>query len=372
MRSLTASLGLLVLVAAIVIAIGMSLPLVRELYERSIFLWVSLASAVGLGALLVIAPFRAQTPVKRRLFFFGLVAVVAAVQVIRIYQDRGSPSLLTASPEVLAFFRELVHFVEYGSLAFLATRLLQKEVGGILLYLTVFAYGFIVGIADETVQWLHAFRVGDLRDVVTNGVSVSLGLLYRAGLEPAPPPRTTPAGRALALVLLGLCPLVFFQFYLRTQTGHRICDERQNCFHSNYTEKELAETAEDRTNRWVGLPPGSLARDRPRFWAWEDYFLTEAKAHFRLAVDAANVNDWNTACAELRILTTRFAPAIPVIGIRLQDYPCQGLEPEGFRSQVFDHLLIDADPTKWRAPAALAGLALLVSGAVLSRPRRNR
>jgi VanZ family protein len=368
MRSFIVSLALLVLMAAIVIAIGISLPLVRHLYERPIFLWVSLVSAAFAGVMLVVTPFRAQTSRKRKLLFFGLFAVIMAVQVIRIYQDRGSPSLLTASPEVLAFFRELVHIVEYGVLALLAARLLQREIGGFLLYLTVLAYAFIAGIADETVQWLHAFRVGDLRDVMTNGVSASLGLLYTAGLAPAPPRRATTAGRWLASILLALSPVLFTEFYIRTQTGHIICDETQNCFISNYTSSELHALAEERASLWAAAPPGSTAREKPTFWAREDYFLTEARAHFRLANEAAADEDWSTACAELHILTTRFTPATSVLGVRPQDYPCHR-RPAGSRSRVFHHLDIEAEPAKWRASAALGGLVLMALSAVISRPR---
>lgn len=193
MRPFSMTLALLALMAAAVIGIGLSLPLARHLYEQPLFLWISLASATTLGILLIIAPLRAQSPAKRKLIFFGLVAAVTAFQVIRLYLDRGSPPLLTASPETLAFFRELVHIVEYGLLAFVAARLLEKDISAWLLYLTALAYALVVGTADETMQWLHAFRVGDWRDVITNGVSAASGLFYHAGLSPSPPRRVSPA-----------------------------------------------------------------------------------------------------------------------------------------------------------------------------------
>jgi hypothetical protein len=264
---------------------------------------------------------------------------------------------LTASPEVLAFFRELVHIVEYGCLAFLAARLLEGEIGGWLLYFTVLAYALIVGTADEMLQWLHAFRVGDPRDVITNGVSASSGLLYHAGLSSVMPRRSTTRGRRLATTLLALSPLIVTEFYLQTQRGHRICDRSRVCFLSNFSEVELAAQAAERRVRWADIPVGALSAEEPRLWALEDYFLTEARAHFRIAVDAANVDDWETACAELHILKTRFSPSIPAIGVRLQDYPCRR-EPENFDSRVFNHLASDVRPARWRALAALAGLAL--------------
>jgi hypothetical protein len=223
-----------------------------------------------------------------------------------------------------------------------------------------------VGIADETVQWLHAFRVGDLRDALTNGVSASLGLLYMAGLRPALRRPTTAAGRWLAALLLALTPITFVEFYLRTQTGHWICDGRQNCFISNYPSSELSALAAERASLWSASAPGSLAKDNPKFWKREDYFLTEARAHFRLANEAASAEEWRAACGELHILVTRFAAATSGLGVRPQDYPCRG-EPENFRSRAFHHLDTEVEPAKWRVVAALVGLVLAALGTMLSR-----
>ena len=73
--------------------------------------------------------------------------------------------------------------------------------GGAVLYLAALLYVFIVGMEDETVQWHHAFRVGDLRDVRLNAVCGTMGLLYLAGLGSTPPARITRAARGLVLVL---------------------------------------------------------------------------------------------------------------------------------------------------------------------------
>lgn len=155
---------------------------------------------------------------------------------------------------------------------------------------------------------------------------------------------------------------------MQTQTGHRICDENRSCFKSNFSETELSAQAEEREVRWAGHPEGSLSAEEPRLWAREDYFLTEARLHFRVAVEAANVEDWRTACAELQIVTRYFAPSIPVIGIRLQDYPCHS-EPMDFESRVFNHLVSDRRPVIWRTLAALAGAVLMLWAGIFSRSR---
>lgn len=370
MGSILWKLSALLLAGLAIIAAGMALPLVRDLYERPFFLWASMISALVAAALLVLGPVRAETSFRRKSLFVGLAALISLVQVVGIYEDFGSPSLFVPGPLILGFFRELVHILEYGVLAYLATRLLQAEMGGLPLYLSAIAYAFIVGIVDETVQWHHAFRVGDLRDVHLNAVSALLGLLYRAGLLPAPRAHVRPAGRRLMLALSILVPLLYTEFYLRTQSGHWICDERNNCFISHYSARELAEAAADRARRWQDISRGSLAEEnrRPSFWALEDYFLTEARAHFRLGNEAGASGDRATACGEIGILLRYYPPSVPAMGVRPQDYDCRR-EPAGFRSRAFGRLETQARPSVLRALAAATAVGLAGAAWLASRDR---
>ncbi len=101
---------------------GMALPLIRYLYDRPGFLWVSMASAAAVGLLLVVAPVRARVSLRRKVLFSGLAAGLALAQVVSVYLDFGAPPLWTAGPEILAVFREMVHILLYGFLAFAASR----------------------------------------------------------------------------------------------------------------------------------------------------------------------------------------------------------------------------------------------------------
>jgi hypothetical protein len=359
MPRLLRALVLLSLLAIAVVAIGMALPLIRYLYERPAFLWVSMVSAVAVGLFLVIAPVRARTSLRRKVIFSGSAAGVALVQVANVYLDFGAPSLWTPGPEILVVFREMVHILLYGFLAFTASRLLKTDLGGRALAITAFAYAFTAGIVDETVQWLHAFRVGDLRDVHLNGISAAAGLLYGAALAPLPRSQPTRTGRLLMTLFLIVLPLLYVEFYLRTQTGHRICNASDNCFTSHFSTEELADEVNDRTARWKLVPTGALAGGavEPRFWAFEDYFLTEARAHFRLANEAAAVGDWGTACPEIQILVEFYPPSVRAMGVRPQDYNCPNAA-RGFRSQAFGHLGTRVRHGRWRLYAVLVSCLL--------------
>jgi hypothetical protein len=360
------SLAILILLAISVVAIGMALPLIRYLYERPGFLWISMASAVTVGFFLIVAPIRARVPFRRRLLFSSLAAGLALFQVTNVYLDFGAPPIGEPTPETLAVFREMVHVLLYGFLAFAASRLLRTDLGGRALVITAFAYAFVTGMTDETVQWLHAFRVGDIRDIHLNGVSAVVGLLYGAALAPIPALRATRAGATLMALLLAAIPPLYTEFYLRTQTGHRICDADDNCFISNFSVEELASIAMDRTERWKLISPGKLAGRgvEPRFWAFEDYFLTEARAHFRLANEAATAGDWATACPEIRFLVDFYTPSLRAMGVRPQDYNCPS-KVRGFRSQAFGHLETQVRQTRWRLLAILT--SLLLAGIGLGR-----
>jgi len=358
--------------AVAAVTLGMALPLLSNLYEQPFFLWVSLVSAIGVGSVAVLAPFRARTPLRRKLFFLGVAASVVAAQAVHLYQVHGSPSLWEASPQSLAIFREMFHIVLYGFLAIAATRLLQFEIGWPALTITGLAYAVTVGIVDETVQWLHAFRVGDIRDVALNGVSACAGLIYQASLWPAPPGRrTTPIAKWLVLACLGAAPLLFAEFYLRTQTGHLICNDDANCFNSHFTEGSLESLAKERQDRWTGLAPGSLTEENqiPVFWRLEDYYLTEARAHLRLANGTAAQGNLRSACLEMEVLSTYYHPSLRGLGARPEALPCPDTAGGG-RSQAFRHLDTEAHPGRWRAVAAAVALALSVVGVVISQ-RRN-
>jgi hypothetical protein len=173
----------------------------------------------------------------------------------------------------------------------------------------------------------------------------------------------------VVLGLLFTSPLFFVEFYLRTQTGHRICDEKGPCFTSHFTESELRALARDRMERWQGVAPGSLTgeNEEPVFWRREDYFLTEARAHLRLANHAAASGNPRVACIEMTVLTTHYAPSLHGLAAAPERLSCAEEELGGGESRAFQHLDTGARPFVFRASAAAAALVLLALGAAVSR-----
>lgn len=76
------------------------------------------------------------------------------------------------------FFTEKTHVVTYGLLGCLTMRDVLKSSGSkILPYLFALLFVVSVSAADEIFQWFLPYRVGDLRDVITNVLAGSLGIL---------------------------------------------------------------------------------------------------------------------------------------------------------------------------------------------------
>ena len=78
------------------------------------------------------------------------------------------------------FFAEKLHIPEYGLLGYLALRDLSragKQNGFIADALCVFCFVALVGSLDEVFQLLLPYRVFELRDILTNVLSGSLGIL---------------------------------------------------------------------------------------------------------------------------------------------------------------------------------------------------
>jgi len=75
------------------------------------------------------------------------------------------------------FIAEKLHIIEYGLLAWLAIRDLDKKNRGILMAgLLAFIFTALVGVTDEGFQKLLPWRVCEIRDMITNSVSAIFGI----------------------------------------------------------------------------------------------------------------------------------------------------------------------------------------------------
>jgi VanZ family protein len=72
---------------------------------------------------------------------------------------------------------EAIHFLEYGVLGFLLYQALRHHIHDKGIYFIAFLIGALVGIFDESLQWMIPRRVWDFRDLGLNALSTGLLLV---------------------------------------------------------------------------------------------------------------------------------------------------------------------------------------------------
>ena len=170
--------------------------------------------------------------------------------------------LLGRNPE------EALHFIEYGVLGFLLFRALSHRIRDPTVYFSAAMIGCMVGMVDETIQWITPRRFFDYRDIWLNAFS---GLLVQIAIDRGLQPRyiKTPIRpysiqvlcrlAAVLLVFFGFCLsntpariewLAFkvpsMQYLLEGDTamseyGHRIKDPDIGVFYSRFSGRQLIE-----------------------------------------------------------------------------------------------------------------------------------
>jgi VanZ like family len=198
---------------------------------------------------------------------------------------------------------ERFHLVEYGALTWLYYRAWHER--GDLTSLVFPALAtFMVGIFDEGLQWLVPARVGELRDVLLNGVSIACGLVFSIGLEPPVGDRwTLNRSRRRALAgFAGAALLALAAFFHAVHLGHLVIDPEAGEFFSRYSATELIEASRDRRARWQSAPPLTLRRT-----SIEDHYLAEGAWHVQRRNE---VEDPQRVWHENLILEKYFAPVL--------------------------------------------------------------
>src|SRR4026208_1523333 len=157
------------------------------------------AIAVLAAAAIVAAILRIR---QNRLLRYGaLLAAVAGAIWFSIVEATGN-----ADVDVVQRF----HFVEYGIITFLFYRAWRALEDPAILLLPALA-GLLVGTADEWLQWFIPNRVGEIADILLNGIAIGCGLLVWLGagspgrvsrrMRPGSPSRI---GRLAAVTILAI------------------------------------------------------------------------------------------------------------------------------------------------------------------------
>jgi hypothetical protein len=198
---------------------------------------------------------------------------------------------------------ERFHLVEFGALTWLYYRVWCERGDPTSLVFPALAT-FMVGIFDEGLQWLVPARVGELRDVLLNAVSIACGLVFSVGLEPPTGFRWTldrTRRRALA-AFAAAAILALAVFFHAVHLGHLVRDSETGDFFSRYSAAELLEASRDRAARWQTAPPLTLRRT-----SIEDHYLAEGAWHIQRRNE---VDDPQRVWHENLILEKYFGPVL--------------------------------------------------------------
>ena len=300
---------------------------------------------------------------------------------------------------------EAVHFLQYGILSLLLYRAFSHRVRDYSIYAAATVAGTIVGMIDETVQWLTPGRQFEVRDIWLNLTAVALvQLALAAGIRPkivsgwpdgASLQRLCRLG-AVAVAYLGLCylntperiawytahiPLLNFIDYnrsLMTEYGYLHGDATTGLFRSRLTAEELRRFAKDRAEEGARILDRYRDREQYRefldiYTPVTDPFLHEAKVH----LFSRNVNlerarsknsdkDFPRAYRENRILEDYFGELLHASN---NQWPAaveaeareHVLTDQTYESRVSHYLITGLSERQvfWLFLSALVGLLLL-------------
>lgn len=293
----------LVAATAVSVAVVVTAPFVGEVRSqiRAAFpgqFGAIINAIVGAALLAAVAWALARIRSRRLLRYAAIALALAAGAVYAFATDSPDPSVRAV---------EHFHFVEFGLITFLYYRAWRDRLDLSALLLPALA-AFVVGIADEAVQWFIPARVGELRDVWLNGVAIGCGLLFGIGFEPPGP--FTAGWRAGSLRMtanaLAVVTMALALFVNVVHVGVEIRDASVGAFGSRFTAAELAALAADRSERWKASPPTT----RPPRLSREDQYMTEGLQHVQARNAAWERGDAFTAARENLVLEKWFAPVL--------------------------------------------------------------
>jgi hypothetical protein len=260
-------------------------------------------------------------PGHYRLIIGGVVVLAVAIAVVaallRIREQRamrygllaiavGGGSLYawaTATGNANVDVVERFHLVEYGALTWLYYRAWHDR-GDLTALVFPALAAFTVGIFDEALQWLVPARVGELHDVLLNGVSIACGLIFSLGLAPVRAESWWPdrQGRRSLALFTSFVIVALAAFFHAVHLGHEIDDAQAGDFLSRYSADELLAASRDRAVRWQLAPPRELHRT-----SIEDHYLAEGVWHVQRRNE---VEDPQRVWHENLILEKYFAPVL--------------------------------------------------------------
>jgi hypothetical protein len=255
----------------------------------------------------------------------GMIAVLAAVAVVsavlRIRQHRAPRYAALVAALVCAAWYSVAeasgipdvdvvqrfHFVEYGLITFLFYRAWRPLEDPAIVVLPLLA-GLLVGAADEWLQWFIPNRIGEIADVLLNGVAIGCGLVFSLGADPPGTfhARLQPGSRS-RIGRLGAATIVALAaFFHVVHLGYDIRDDEVGMFKSRYSRGGLESLSVARQNEWRTHPPPLVLQRVSR----EDQYMTEGVTHVQERNERLAADDARSAWLENRILEKYYAPVL--------------------------------------------------------------
>jgi len=251
-------------------------------------------AALGAAAILTAVP---RIRENRLLRYAALVAAVGFAAWFSVVEATGN-----ADVDVVQRF----NYVEYGLITFLFYRAWRPLGDPAILVLPILA-GLLVGTADEWLQWFIPNRVGEIADVLLNGIAIGCGLLFSLGADP--PDRFHWAmrpGSAMRIGrLAGIAILAIALFFHIVHLGYDVRDDVA-VFKSRYSKSVLEALAASKQAEWRVHPPPLVLQRVSR----EDQYMTEGVTHVQRRNELLAANDATGAWMENLILETYYAPVL--------------------------------------------------------------
>jgi VanZ family protein len=211
----------------------------------------------------------------------------------------------TGNPDVDVVQR--FHFVEYGVITFLFYRAWRRLGDPAILVMPVLA-GLLVGTADEWLQWFIPNRVGEIADILLNGIAIGCGLLFSLGADPPDNFQWTfRSGSIMRVGRLAATTVVALALFVHiVHLGYDIHDQQVGIFKSRYAMSALPALAEAKRADWQIHPPPLVLQRVSR----EDQYMTEGVTHVQRRNELLAANDVKGAWMENLMLEKYYAPVL--------------------------------------------------------------
>lgn len=253
-----------------------------------------------IAALAVVAVVSAVLRIRERraLRYGALLAALTGAVWYSLAEASGIPDV-----DVVQRF----HFVEFGLITFLFYRAWRALGDPAIVVLPLLA-GLLVGTADEWLQWFIPNRVGEIADILLNGVAIGCGLLFSLGADPPErfqsrllPGSLSRIGHLSAATIVALAA-----FFHVVHLGYDIRDDEIGLFKSRYSGGTLESLASTRQDEWRAHPLPLVLQRVSR----EDQYMTEGVTHVQERNEHLAANDPRSAWLENRILEKYYGPVL--------------------------------------------------------------